>query len=207
MTVWTAVQHCRVQTGTKWREVMMLKWNKNCAKLTCSVTCSQISRDREVWALSAGMNVAWKMATAITRTKAQTNKYTLEGINHLSIRVTFMERWMSSIQMIPCSWTEQELFVLMPHPHCVGGVCIWFHVDMCVSLVVLFLFSLSFSFCAGVTVHACATMHALVQVSCPVCLNTSSFSSPGNVQELELQAMILALSRNICTLWNISLRQ
>lgn len=55
---------------------------------------------------------------------------------------------------------------------------------VCVRACACVFFSPSFSFCAGVTVHACAAMHAIVQVSCPVCLNTSSFehlSLPGNV--------------------------
>lgn len=197
----------------------MLKWNKNCAKLTCSVTCSKISRDRRsepsrwIWML----HEKWPLPK---HTHKSTNKQILPGSNIPPLYKSSCygkTDWLASRQFPDPQLTKS--FVWMLHPRFVPGGCICLCVHICVSLVVcvlcvrarvrVFFFSLFFFLCwcysSCMCSHACDCTSVL---SClPEYIFIWAFVFAGKCLRTATASHDFWFKGVICTLLNLLWRQ
>lgn len=178
---WTGLD-CAGKSSTRDSMKGGLAAKKDCAKWTGSVTYSKISRDVR----SGPSQWGWMLhENTHPPHKTHTYKQRLSGrnVSPLPVRTIVTERQTLSIEALCFFWCQSRSFLYwMPHFHFFLSVFSSLSTSLVVYLCVLVLLF-----------WACATKHARVQASFPVCLNTSSF---------EHLVFVRKCFRNYdCTLW------
>lgn len=175
----------------------MLKWNKNCAKLTCSVTCSKISRDRRsepsrwIWML----HEKWPLPK---HTHKSTNKQILPGSNIPPLYKSSCygkTDWLASRQFPDPQLTKSRLYgCCIPVLFLVGvfasvstSVCLWLYVCCvcvracaCVFFLPLFLSVLVLQFMhvqPCMRLYKCLVLSAWIHLHLSICLCWEMFKN------------------------------